>query len=62
VPLKIIDAIKAAGAEVVDMSREERLNSIDGRFWRFLVADEADLDVFISRDVDSRCMNRFSCC
>lgn len=55
VPLATIRTLKESGAEVVDMSREERLNLVDGRFWRFLAADEEDLDVFVSRDVDSRC-------
>lgn len=51
-----VEQFRMLGAEVIDVSAEAQLGlvNVDERLWRFLVADEADLDVFIDRDVHSR--------
>ncbi len=51
IPVEITDRLAQGGAEVVFMRRKDR---IDGMFWRFLPAAEADLDALIVRDTDSR--------
>lgn len=51
IPEDLLSEMRSSGAEIV---RKLRTSSIDGMFWRFLPAGEADVDAMIVRDVDSR--------
>jgi hypothetical protein len=51
----VADALRAQGAEVVVMPQRA---AYDGLFWRFLPADEPDLDAMIVRDADARLSQR----
>lgn len=52
VPIEISTKIKEAGGEVVTIVNDK--GPFYGMFWRFLAVDDPDVDVFISRDCDSR--------
>lgn len=54
VPKKFHDELRSLGAEVIDMTGSQ----IPGMYWRFLVADDQEVDVFIVRDTDSRISKR----
>mmetsp|Transcript_9066 Transcript_9066/g.13963 ORF Transcript_9066/g.13963 Transcript_9066/m.13963 type:complete len:528 (+) Transcript_9066:63-1646(+) len=54
VPRDIITALRANGAEIIEMGDAANGNYILGMFWRFLVADDPSVDRFIVRDTDSR--------
>ena len=56
VPKKIIDKLKSKNAQIIDMSKSY-LNNF-GRVWRFLVLGDSNIDIFISRDCDSRISKR----
>ena len=47
---KYQDEIKNLGGEIVDMSESK----IPGMYWRFLIIEDKNVDVFIVRDSDSR--------
>lgn len=47
--------LECAGAEVIVMGRD---NSIPPMLWRFLVADDLEVDRFLIRDCDSRLSHR----
>lgn len=51
-----ISKIKDLGSQVVIMKTAN--SNWEGLFWRFLPASEDDVDVFISRDIDSRLNER----
>jgi hypothetical protein len=51
IPQSLVMRLTDGGAEVVRMQRR---GLIDGMFWRFLPAAEADVDALVVRDVDSR--------
>jgi len=51
----LIDTIKGDNVEVVLVDPK---GSFDGMFWRFLAAEDPDVDIFMSRDCDSRISER----
>jgi hypothetical protein len=53
VPNLVLDKIAATGAELIHVTTPS-LGPMYGRFWRFWVADDPDVDRFVVRDVDSR--------
>jgi protein O-GlcNAc transferase len=55
IPEELTKRLVDLGAEVV---RKNRTGLIDGMFWRFLPAAEADLEAVVVRDVDSRVTQR----
>lgn len=55
IPEALVSEMQFSGAEVV---RKQRTSLIDGMFWRFLPAGEADVDAMVVRDVDSRVTSR----
>lgn len=56
VPKDVICKIVDMGGEVVEMYYEN--SAWEGLFWRFLPASEDNVDIFISRDIDSRINSR----
>lgn len=56
VETKIVDALKAEGAEVLPIPNGSGYAS--GMFWRFMVAVDPEVDRYIIRDVDSRLNSR----
>ena len=48
----LVDEIKANGGQVIRVT--ENKGSFYGMFWRFLANDDPDMEMFISRDCDSR--------
>lgn len=52
---ELIDTIKGDNVEVVLV---ESKDSFHGMFWRFWASEEEDVDIFISRDCDSRLDDR----
>ena len=52
-PQDILTALRALGAEVVELSGEDRSSGF-GMNWRFLVADDPEVEAFLCRDGDSR--------
>lgn len=57
---KIWQKIKDEGGEVIMVNNS--LGSFHGMFWRFLPNDDPDVEVFISRDCDSRLNVREKAC
>uniref|UniRef100_A0A6M3L776 Glycosyltransferase n=1 Tax=viral metagenome TaxID=1070528 RepID=A0A6M3L776_9ZZZZ len=55
VPKPIVEALEMKPCEVVKVDRD---GSKDGLFWRFSPAWDPDVDVFLSRDTDSRIIAR----
>ena len=53
---QFMSRLQDMGAEVVPMQIEQ--SAWEGLFWRFLPASENDVDIFISRDIDSRLNER----
>lgn len=53
---KFISDLNKKGAQTV--IKETVKNNWEGLFWRFLPASEKDVDIFISRDIDSRLNER----
>jgi len=47
-----LDKLESKGAQVIVM--DTITNNWEGLFWRFMPASETNVDVFISRDIDSR--------
>ena len=56
VPKKIIDELKSKHAEIINMDNSY-LNNF-GMFWRFIILEDNNVDIFIVRDVDSRISKR----
>ena len=54
VPKDIVDRLVENGAEIIYMDD----SNIPGMFWRFLVADDKEVDIAIIRDTDSRLNER----
>lgn len=54
VPKNVLDTLRANGAEIVTMGKNAASGNVAGMFWRFLVADDPEVDRFIVRDSDSR--------
>lgn len=54
VPKNIVDKLLENGAEIIYMDDSD----IPGMFWRFLVADDKEVDIAIIRDTDSRLNER----
>lgn len=52
VPQELSQGLKDNGGEVISVVNNK--GSFYGMFWRFLAADDSNVDVFISRDCDSR--------
>jgi len=52
---ELIDTIKGDNVELVLVDSKD---SFHGMFWRFWASEEKDVDVFISRDCDSRITDR----
>jgi len=52
---ELIDTIKGDNVEVVLVDSKD---SFHGMFWRFWASEDPDVDVFLSRDCDSRFSNR----
>lgn len=52
---ELIDTIKGDNVEIVLVDSK---GSFDGMFWRFWVAEDPDVDIFMSRDCDSRISER----
>jgi tetratricopeptide (TPR) repeat protein len=50
VPERVLDELKQHGADLVVM---QRANNYDGAFWRFLVADDPQVDRYLVRDADA---------
>jgi len=56
VPKDVVSQIEAHdNAEIIMMDEDE---GWDGMYWRFYVISDPDVDIMISRDVDSRLSNR----
>ena len=51
----LIDSIKGENVEVVLVNSKD---SFHGMFWRFWASEDSDVDVFLSRDCDSRISER----
>jgi hypothetical protein len=51
----LIESIKEKNVEVVLVDSKD---SFHGMFWRFSASEEADVDIFLSRDCDSRISER----
>lgn len=51
VPKGVVDDLIVAGSDIVMMDAPARL--YEGLFWRFLVADDPDVDRYLVRDADS---------
>ncbi len=51
VPTKAIEKLKSLNAQVVMMPKSDK--AYYGNFWRFLVANDPDVDFFLIRDADS---------
>jgi hypothetical protein len=51
----LIDTIKGDNVEVILVDSKD---SFHGMFWRFWAAEDEDVDIFLSRDCDSRFSNR----
>lgn len=51
----LIDTIKGDGVEIILI---ESKNSFHGMFWRFYAAADIDVNIFLSRDCDSRISDR----
>ena len=51
----LIDTIKGDNVEVILVDPK---GSFDGMFWRFWAAEDPDVDIFMSRDCDSRISER----
>ena len=56
----IIRSILLAGGDVFKIT--ENRGPFLGAFWRFMASDDPDIDIFISRDCDSRLSNREKVC
>lgn len=52
---ELIETIKGDNVEVVLVDSKD---SFHGMFWRFWAAEDEDVDIFLSRDCDSRFSNR----
>jgi len=52
---ELIESIKGDNVEVVLVDSKD---SFHGMFWRFWAAEDSDVDVFLSRDCDSRISDR----
>lgn len=52
---ELIETIKGENVEVVLVKSKD---SFHGMFWRFWAAEESDVDIFLSRDCDSRFSDR----
>jgi hypothetical protein len=52
---KLIETIKGENVEVILVKSKD---SFHGMFWRFWAAEEEDVDIFLSRDCDSRFSDR----
>jgi len=52
---ELIDSIKGDNVEVVLVDSKD---SFHGMFWRFWAAEDPEVDIFLSRDCDSRFSNR----
>lgn len=52
---ELIESIKEKNAEVVLVDSKD---SFHGMFWRFFASEETDVDIFLSRDCDSRISER----
>jgi len=57
---RIIRSILLAGGDVFKIS--DNRGPFWGMFWRFMANDDPDVDMFISRDCDSRLSNREKAC
>jgi len=55
IPSSIVCKLRQEGAEVIAKTRRDK---VDGMFWRFLPANENDLDILLVRDIDSRLSER----
>ena len=53
--IELINTIKGDNVEVVLVDSN---NSLNGMFWRFAAASDPDVNIFLSRDCDSRFSNR----
>ncbi len=53
--IKLIESIIAHNVEIILV---EQINSFDGMFWRFFASEDPEVDIFLSRDCDSRFTNR----
>ena len=58
VPSVILQKLKASGVQLVDMTG----SSLNKMNWRFLIASDASVDYWCSRDIDARLSNRESVC
>ena len=54
----LIDTIKGENVETVMVDSKD---SFHGMFWRFWAAEDPEVDIFLSRDCDSRFSNREIC-
>ena len=50
VPREIIEKLKQSGSKIINKNNEDW----DGMFWRFYPMSDPSVDIFISRDTDSR--------
>lgn len=53
--VELINSIKGENVEIVLIKSKE---SFSGMFWRFYAASDPEVDIFLSRDCDSRISNR----
>lgn len=56
VPESTVAHLADMGAEIINMQYIQ--SAWEGLFWRFLPASDSDVDIFISRDIDSRLNER----
>lgn len=52
VPLAVRESLRAMGAQVLDVSEQDR-QELSGLMWRFLVTEDEGVDRFLIRDADS---------
>lgn len=54
VPLPLVEFLRSKPQVILIPSHSLSRNSFEGTFWRFLVADNTNCEVFLIRDIDSR--------
>ena len=54
VPARVLQSLRAEGAELVDMSRSSLQGAIAGMYWRFMVSEDESVDRWLIRDADCR--------
>ena len=58
VPGAVLSSLRAAGAELLDMSGSRLQGGIAGMYWRFMVSEDESVDRWLIRDADCRVSER----